>query len=165
MTYFTQLWQTVFGAPISPIEERIMVGVSTRVDRDSSVAVLAAIIVRMLYEIIYLDKVGPFQILRNLAQAAEEHRRMTLLISETYERLQPHLAGLDGTLVRLENALEEARELATAKTGYHPMLGHVPAGQSDGVAHLSVRSIALLCAACCVSAFLGLAICMMIFLG
>lgn len=164
MTYFEEMWQTLFGVNITPIEERIMVAVTKRVDRDASVSVLAAVLVRMIYELCYEDNLGPFQILRNLAKAGEDHRRATVLISQTYERLQPRLSELEGTLVRLENALGEAQELASAKTGYHPMLGHIPIGAADGIAELSVRSIILVGAGASMGAFLGLTICLMIFL-
>ena len=165
MTYFEQMWQTLFGVNINPVEERIMVGVAKRVDRDESVFVLAAVLVRMIYELCYEDNLGPFQILRNLTKASEDHRRATVLISQTYERLQPRLSELEGTLVRLENALGEARELASAKTGYHPMLGHIPTGVADGIAELSARSIMLVCVGASLSAFLGLTVCLMIFFG
>ena len=165
MTYIEEMWQTLFETNINPVEERIMTGVAKRVDRDASVFVLAAVLVRMIYELCYEDSLGPFQILRDLAKAGEDHRRATVLISQTYERLQPRLSELEGTLVRLEDALGEARELASAKTGYHPMLGHIPTGETDGTAQLSVWSMILVCVGASLSAFLGLTVCLMVFFG
>lgn len=165
MMDFEELWQTVFEAPISPVEEQIMLGVYRRVDLDEVAITLAAITVRMLYVVLIEDEASPLRIMRNFGQAMEENRRMTGLISKTYERLQPRLAEVEGTIVRLENVLAEARELGEAKTGYHPIFGHVPATETDTSAGLPVQTIALLCAACFASAFLGLTICMLIFLG
>ena len=162
MTYLDELWRTLFGVEINPVEERIMSRIADRVDRDSTVLLLAAILVRMLYEICYGDELGPFEILRNLAKSCEDQRRITVLIAQTYERLQPRLAEIDGLLLRVENTLAEARELGEAKTGYHPMLGHIPTGEPDN-AQLSKWSVMLVCGAACIGTFLGLTICLMIF--
>ena len=59
MNYLDELWQTLFGVKINPVEERIMSRIADRVDRDSTVLLLAAILVRMLYEICYGDELGP----------------------------------------------------------------------------------------------------------
>ena len=56
-------------------------------------------------------------------------------------------------------------EIASAKTGYHPMLGHSPTGEADGIAQLSVRSIMLMCVGASFGAFFGLSVCLMMFFG
>ena len=163
MTYCAELWSSMFGAEIHPLEQRMMDAVLTEVDRDSSVALLAAVMVRMLFEICYMDKGGPFRILNKLGQTAEEHRRMTALITETYAQIEPRLSGLNGQLARLENALQDARELALAKTGYHPMFGFIPDRGTAELPKPNPTHLALLNGACFVSCFLGVTASLLIF--
>jgi len=163
MTYLESLWSRMFGQAITPLEESVMRSVSQRVDRDAQVMTLAAILVRMLYLVLLENKASPFRILANFGQAMEENRRKTALVTETYERLQRDISGLSGTIHRAENALAEARELAEAKVGYHPMFGFVPAENRGEVHRLKARHFALLFGACFSGMFLGCATCFMIF--
>lgn len=163
MTYFDYLWNDLFGVPISSMEEEVIAGIAKKVDEDSSVMVLAAITVRMLYRILIEDAASPIRTMRNFGQALEENRRNTTLVSDTYERLNLHLTGIEGTLVRLENALSEARELAMAKTGYSPFLGHYPTQETDNYFRVSGRAVVARLAACFLVCFVGCAIAFAVF--
>lgn len=165
MTYLEELWRSLFNKDITTLEQEVMLGVSEKFDRDDAVTLLAAITVRMLFLVLIEHKASPFRVLRNFAKAMEENRQKTALISETYERLQRDLSELRGDVNAAREALNEARDLARAKVGYHPLMRFIPDPGSETAAVFSLRSVALLMAGCFASGLLGCTIAFMMFLG
>ncbi|MAN13971.1 MAG: hypothetical protein CL945_04585 [Dinoroseobacter sp.] len=165
MTYLEELWRSLFSKKITHLERDVMEGVIARFDRDEPVVMLAAILVRMLFLVLIEHKASPFTVLRNFAQAMEENRRATVLITATYEKIQTDLHGLRETTRATQEALAEARELAQAKVGYDPMWGFRPDPSPEAQARFSPLAIATLIAGCCAVSFISCTIAFMIFLG
>ncbi len=75
MTTLDDLWQRLFGEPISDFERSIMTGVAEYVGDRSAILVLAAILVYILTLVLLRDPSSPFVISRKLGDTMRDLER------------------------------------------------------------------------------------------
>jgi len=108
------LWLELFDHKIAPTEASLLAGVDRKVDRDSPLLILAALVVRMLYLVLVESKDSPFRSLASLRRTMNEHRRSVEQISETYRILELNVSTWNGILARTEKDIFELRKVARA---------------------------------------------------
>lgn len=120
MIVLNDLWNDLFGQPITPLEENMMEGIAGHVDESDSVIILAAIIVHMLTKVLLQDPASPFVIARSFGKSMTELEVSLNAIRAQAGSLHAHLNELRGDAVFTRNTLELARKDAKERRKIPP---------------------------------------------